>query len=368
MMDQQEVIIVGGGPAGLTAAVALRARNFNVTVVDAGQPPVEKVCGEGLLPETLDSLGAIGVKPESLVGVPFGGIRYIASKTQVEAKFPHGHALGIRRSELHRLLLTAATDAGAEFLWKTRVDGLEEDGIHVAGQLMRARWIIGADGHASQMRRWAGLDDGASSQQRFAFRQHFRVKPWTDFLEVHWSRTAQAYVTAVGAEEICVVVMSRDPRLRMRRALNDFPELAGRLRGHAVIDKERGAISRNRVLRRVTKGRVALLGDASGTVDAITGEGLGLAFRQVRALQDAIACGDLHAYEAAHRRLRRKPQFMAKMLLTMDRSFVLQQRAMSVLALRPGVFERLLSVHAGKGSALEIAGAGLKLGWGLLTA
>jgi len=368
MMHPKQVIVVGGGPAGLAAAVALRARNFCVTVVDAAQPPIEKVCGEGLLPETLESLRTIGVEPKNLAGVPFRGIRYIANKTHVEAKFPHGHALGIRRAELHQLLLTAATDAGAEFLWKARVDGLEEDGARVAGQLMRARWIIGADGYASQMRKWAGLDDHSRSLHRFAFRQHFRVKPWTDLLEVHWSGRAQAYVTVVGAEEICLVVMSRDSRLRMREALNDFPELASRLKGCATIDRERGAVSRNHVLRRVTRGRVALLGDASGTVDAITGEGLGLAFRQVRALGEALERGDLRGYEAAHRSLRRKPHFMAKMLLAMGGAPILQQRAMNVLATRPRIFERLLAAHAGNGSALEIAGAGLRLGWGLLTA
>jgi len=367
MMDHKQVIIVGGGPAGLAAAVALRARNFCVTVVDAAQPPIEKVCGEGLLPETLESLRAIGVEPKSLPGVPFRGIRYIANKTHVEAKFPHRHALGIRRADLHQSLLTAATDAGAEFLWKTHVDGLEGDGIRVAGQWMRAQWIIGADGHASQMRKWAGLDNHSSSLHRFAFRRHFRVKPWTDLLEVHWSARAQAYVTVVGAEEVCVVVMSSDSRLRMHEALNDFPELASRLKGGATIDKERGAVSRNHVLRRVTRGRVALLGDASGTVDAITGEGLGLAFRQVRALGDALERGDLSGYEAAHRSMRRKPHFMAKMLLTLGGT-PLQQRAMSVLSSRPRIFERLLAVHAANGSALEIAGAGLRLGWGLLTA
>ncbi len=346
MMHPKQVIVVGGGPAGLAAAVALRARNFCVTVVDAAQPPIEKVCGEGLLPETLESLRTIGVEPKNLAGVPFRGIRYIANKTHV----------------------TAATDAGAEFLWKARVDGLEEDGARVAGQLMRARWIIGADGYASQMRKWAGLDDHSRSLHRFAFRQHFRVKPWTDLLEVHWSGRAQAYVTVVGAEEICLVVMSRDSRLRMREALNDFPELASRLKGCATIDRERGAVSRNHVLRRVTRGRVALLGDASGTVDAITGEGLGLAFRQVRALGEALERGDLRGYEAAHRSLRRKPHFMAKMLLAMGGAPILQQRAMNVLATRPRIFERLLAAHAGNGSALEIAGAGLRLGWGLLTA
>jgi hypothetical protein len=95
---------------------------------------------------------------------------------------------------------------------------------------------------------------------------------------------------------------------------------------------------------------------------------LGLAFRQVRALATAIESGDLGMYEAAHRKLRRKPQLMAEILLTMDRSFVLQERAMSALAARPRIFERLLSVHAGNISPLQIVGTGLILGWGLLTA
>jgi len=368
MTDHKEVIIAGGGPAGLAAAIALRARNLKATVVDASEPPIEKVCGEGLLPETLESLRAIGVEPETFRGVPFRGVRYVANKNQAEAQFSNGHALGIRRAELHRSLLGAATNAGAEFLWNTRVDGLELDGIRVAGKLMPARWIIGADGHTSRIRHWAGLDDHVSSRQRFAFRQHFRVKPWTDFLEVHWSARGQAYVTVVGEQEICIIAMSRDSRLRMRESLDEFPALARRLKGCVAIDRERGAVSRNRVLRRVTRGHVALIGDASGTVDAITGEGLGLAFRQVRALATAIESGDLGMYEAAHRKLRRKPQLMAEILLTMDRSLILQERAIGALAAQPGIFERLLSVHAGNISVLQIVGTGLQLGWGLLTA
>ena len=68
-------------------------------------------------------------------------------------------------------------------------------------------------------------------------------------------------------------------------------------------------------LAAVTKGNVALLGDASGTVDAITGEGLHLAFRQAAALAEALAAGDLSPYAAAHRRLQKMPQLMARLLL-----------------------------------------------------
>ena len=229
MPDQKTVIVVGGGPAGLAAALALRSRHFKVTVVDAARPPIDKVCGEGLLPETLQALRAIGIHTAKLPGIPFRGVRYVGHKKQVQAEFPGEHALGIRRSELQRFLLDAAMDAGAEFLWQTNVAGLAHDGIRVADKTLHARWIVGADGHASRMRAWIGFEDRSTSPQRFAFRRHYRVPPWTDFVEVHWSAACQAYVTVVAPDEVCVVVMSRNAKWRIQDGLHDFPELANRL-------------------------------------------------------------------------------------------------------------------------------------------
>jgi len=363
MSDHKNVIVVGGGPAGLAAALALRARNFRVTVVDAARPPIEKVCGEGLLPETLEALRAIGVNTSKLPGIPFRGVRYIGHNKRVAAKFPGENALGIRRSELQQSLSAAAMDAGAEFLWQTHVLGLEEDGVRVAGRTLRARWIIGADGQASRMRTWAGFQDRSSSHQRFAFRRHYRVEPWTDFLEVYWSARGQAYVTIVGANEICVVVMSHDEKLRMPDLQRDFPELAQRLSSATAIDKERGAVSRNKILQSVTRGNVALVGDASGTVDAITGEGLAMGFRQALLLAESLGQGGLHLYESRHGSILALPQQMATMMLLLDRHAWLRRRALPVLAARPELFRAMLAVHVGEASLPRfLAQHGLQFG------
>jgi flavin-dependent dehydrogenase len=93
---------------------------------------------------------------------------------------------------------------------------------------------------------------------------------------------------------------------------------------------------------------VALLGDASGSVDAITGEGLGLAFRQALALAEALAAGNLDLYETAHRRLARRPTFMADLLLLLDGRPGLQYRALHYLARHPQVFRYLLAWHVGQ--------------------
>ena len=130
---------------------------------------------------------------------------------------------------------------------------------------------------------------------------------------------------------------------------------------------ERGQLASTCRLEAVAKGNVALIGDASGTVDAITGEGLCLAFQQAIALADAFELGDLSCYEAAHRRLSRRPVFMADFMLTMDRWPLLQSRALRALASRPDLFADLLAMHVGKLSVTGFLKTGLHLGWEIVT-
>ena len=155
------------------------------------------------------------------------------------------------------------------------------------------------------------------------------------------------YVSAVGCDEMCIALLTRDPHLRLSDALPRFPELARKLEGVATLSQERGAITVPRHLRRVYRGNIALIGDASGSVDAITGEGMGLAFRQALALADALAAGNLDQYQAAHARLARRPAFMAQLMLMLDRFPRLRPLVLRTLGTKPVIFERLLAVHVG---------------------
>ena len=105
----------------------------------------------------------------------------------------------------------------------------------------------------------------------------------------------------------------------------------------------------------MTLGSVALIGDASGSVDAITGDGLNLAFRQTTALADAMAGGCLTAYEKRHAQFFRRPALMSQMLLLLDRSARWRDRVLCVLARNPAIFERLLAMHVGESSQAAFA-------------
>jgi flavin-dependent dehydrogenase len=103
----------------------------------------------------------------------------------------------------------------------------------------------------------------------------------------------------------------------------------------------------SRRLRRVTSGNIALIGDASGSVDAITGEGLALCFRQALALADALKAEDLALYERAHAKLHRLPHFMSRTMLLMDRSPVILTKTLNTFQRKPDLFSHLLQVHIG---------------------
>jgi flavin-dependent dehydrogenase len=363
-----DVFVIGGGPAGLAAAIAARQRGMSVVVADGAEPPIDKACGEGLMPETIAALCGLGVQVEPDAGYRFRGIRFLQPDSQVGAEFSQGWGVGVRRTLLHEWLITRAEACGVQLLWRMPVAGITEAGVRLTREFVPAHWIIGADGSASRVRRWSGLDAMTRQGQRYAMRRHYCVRPWSDSVEIYWGHRAQAYVTPIGRQEVCIVVVAMCPAdAAFDSLLRDCPRLAHRLDGAELASRERGAITQRHSLRAVHSGNVALVGDASGGVDAITGEGLRLAFRQAIALAAAMERDDLPSYARAHREQARKPVLMGDLLLLLARNSRLRTRSIRMLASRPHLFARLLSIHAGRAALGDWVSAGAQLGWQLLT-
>ena len=361
------MFVVGGGPAGLAAAIALRQRGFQVVVADSARPPIDKTCGEGLMPDALEVLARFGVELNPRRSFQFRGIRFLGEEGSVDASFPYGSGLGVRRIHLHQALIGRAAQAGVSLIWGASVRGISDEGVILDGRIVPCRWVVGADGENSSVRKWAGLDTVGREVLRFGFRRHYCIEPWTDCMEIYWGHASQMYVTPIGPREVCVVVISRDSHLRLDQALAEFSDLKARLKQAEIISAERGAVSASRRLRRVFRGNLILVGDASGSVDAITGEGLRLSFEQALELANALSCEDLKMYQSAHRRLARRPGFMADLMLSLDRCAWLRRRALRALASEPRIFAALLAMHVGASSAADFARHGiLPLGCGIL--
>ena len=352
------LLIVGGGPAGLAAALAARQRGIAPLVLERQRPPIDKACGEGIMPDGVAALRALGVEPP---GVDFRGIRYVDEGGVAEAPFPGAPGRGVRRTALHAAMVAAVEAAGIDVRWGTKVEAVSPDGeVRTEGETLLGEWVVGADGLLSHARGWAGLAGVPPRSRRFGVRRHFRLAPWSDLVEVHWRDGVEAYVTPVADDEVGVAMLWNKERSRgdeqgqaggndgdgFDTLLARFPEVRARLDGAAETSRDRGAGPFRQRARGVVRGRVVLIGDAAGYLDAITGEGLGLSFQQAHALGAALASGDLTSYTATCRRLARLSDALTEALLFCERRPRLRRRLVRELGRRPALFSRLLGVHA----------------------
>jgi len=331
----RDLLVAGGGPIGLATAIHARLAGLSVTVVEPRTAPVDKACGEGLMPGAVARLRDIGVHPS---GRPFHGIRYVSSTRTAEARFRAGPGLGVRRTDLHAALLARALELGVEQV-HGRVDDVvqESDQVHAAG--LQASWLVAADGLHSPVRRMLGLDLSTAAAPRYGQRRHFRVPAWADLVEVHWSGTAEAYVTPVADDVVGVAALCGQGR-RFQDVLTEFPALVDRLDGAVALTEVRGAGPLRQDVAARRRGRVLLVGDAAGYVDALTGEGLATGLATAAAAVQALATGRPQDYEQAWRRATRRYRLLTGTLL----------RASQMPSVRPHIVpaaSRLPRLYAG---------------------
>ncbi len=293
-----DVLVVGGGPVGLATAIEARLAGLSVVVVEPRVGVIDKACGEGLMPGALAALTRLGVDP---AGRPLTGIRYRDHRSHVDHVFRGAPGRGVRRTDLHAALLDRCAGLGVDRV-AARVTDVDNGSTHVEAAGVSARWLLACDGLHSPVRRLVGLEtaatrfSGRAHPRRFGLRRHFAIAPWTDLVEVHWGPEAEAYVTPVGDHEVGVAVLGPSGT-DLTTALASFADLSRRLDGIEPTTTVRGAGPLRQRTRARATGRVRLVGDASGYVDALTGEGLRVGFAQARA---AIAhLDDVAAYERA---------------------------------------------------------------------
>ena len=328
----RDLLVAGGGPIGLATALYAVRSGLDVTIREPRAGVIDKACGEGLMPGAVAALHDLGVELE---GAPITGIRYVDRHHHVDAEFTAGSGLGVRRTELHAVLRERVRQAGVAVV-ESAVADIQDRGDHVLVDGESVRHVIAADGLHSSVRRLVGLDLPRSSPRRYGQRVHVQCAPWTSFVEVHWGSWGEVYLTPVGPQEIGVAVLGAR-RASFDELLEDFPLVRERIAGHSRSSVRGAGPLRQRSSRRV-QGRVMLVGDAAGYVDALTGEGLAVGMAQARAAVDAVASGDATAYEKSWRQIRRRHDALTLGLVTATRVPMVRRALVPAARAVPGVF------------------------------
>ncbi len=337
-MTDVDVLVVGGGPAGLATAIRCAQAGLSVVVAEPRHGPVDKACGEGLMPAAVRRLAEIGVRP---AGHPLRGIRYLDPGHQAEALFHGAPALGVRRTVLHAALAARAAELRVPVL-PARVTEFTRTVAGVTAAGVRARYLVAADGLHSPVRRACGLDPPPPRHPRFGLRQHYRMTPWTDLVEVHWAAGSEAYVTPVSADLVGVAVLG-GARGGFESRLALFPALGERLARAVPASEVRGAGPLRQDVRCRADGNVLLVGDASGYLDALTGEGIGVALAQAEALATCLAAGRPGDYERAWRRASRRAWVLTSGLLWSRQQALLAPRIVPAAQRLPRVFTAIVN-------------------------
>ena len=334
------VLVVGGGPVGLAAALHAVRAGFEVTHWERREGVLDKACGEGLMPGAVTALEALGVP---VTGMRLDGIDYLDGRHRARARFGSG-GLGVRRTALHDALHTAAARAGVR-TEQRRLTRLHQTPDAAVADGERFDWVLAADGLHSTVRRLAGLDAPAPALRRYGLRVHVRTEPWSSYVEVHWGRSAEAYVTPVGPDLVGVAVLT-STRAPFAAQLDGFPALRARLAGRGAVPllgPVLGAGPLWQRSRRRVQGRVLLLGDAAGYVDALTGEGIALGLDQARAAVAAVLAGDTDRYEADWRSSTAAHRRLTGALVTATRVPLARRLLVPTAARLPAVFDAVVA-------------------------
>lgn len=349
-----DLVIAGGGPVGLVVGIAARHLGLSALVIEQNRELPDKACGEGMMPGAVAVLARLGV---DLGGaIELRGVRFLDESATAMATFPEQGGRGLSRRALMQKLDARARNLGVvilsghtlrDFRYEHRVLHAEVMSACSGRQVYRGRLLVAADGLRSQIRRRLGYDLPAPPRERFGLQRHFRCEPWSNWVDVYWHDQAEVYVTPVGPQEIGVAVLSHGRPRSHDAIMGLFPELSARLATATKKGRVRGAGPLEQRALGVLAPGVALVGDAAGYLDALSGEGLALGFRSAVALVERFAAGELWRYPRDHSRIGSAYYATTHLMLALARRPRLRRAALQYLSSRPQLFSELLGIAAG---------------------
>lgn len=325
----RDVIVIGGGPAGTTAATLLAQQGLAVTLLERDRFPRFQI-GESLLPYNNDLFDRLGLTERLMEGeyVPKFGAHFLTGDGQIGYRFrfdlrlhdPYRRSFQVKRAEFDHLLLQNAEACGVEVRQETPVTSLDlsnPEKVVINGDLT-ARFVVDASGHATVAGSRVGGRTEVPSLRKIAFFAHYRNVPRGEGRDAGNTtivilRNAWFWLIPVSPEIMSVgLVVDRDhyarcgldPQMLLERTIAGAPWLAERMKDAVRITQIYARKDFSFRMRSIAGPNFALVGDAAGFLDPIFSTGVFMAMKSadlavpaiVRRLRDGSTAA-LRAYE-----------------------------------------------------------------------
>ncbi|HEY8923927.1 MAG TPA: FAD-dependent monooxygenase [Polyangia bacterium] len=370
-----DVVVVGGGPAGTAAAILLGRQGYAVRLFEARRLPLDKPCGEGIMPAGAAVLDRLGLRA-AVGGRQVDGVRYHGFGRTVEASFARAGAppgLAQRRRLLDAALWRAASETpGVLVEDRSPVDDVIVSegrviGVRVRGREQRCRLVIGADGAASRVRHLLELDGPALRRARAGVRAHYALAPSARrepaaMIEVYLGEGRELYTTPLPGHELLIAVLGSPSALRGGRAALDAlvggePHLSARVTRIPAGEPWRGRAGLAHVARAGWRPGAVLLGDAAFTLDPLTANGISQALVSAEMLAQhgaELLSGDsgradraLAVFDRGRWREARARRQLTRILVALVRRRLLARGTLAVMQAAPRLMHLLLGIAAG---------------------
>jgi 2-polyprenyl-6-methoxyphenol hydroxylase-like FAD-dependent oxidoreductase len=376
-----DVVIVGAGPAGFSAASAFATHGISTLVCDSGSIPSGDDCGDTILPNGVAALERLGVAREELraVGQPVAGVRYISAKgTLAEADFAEGAGVAIRRVELSKIFAQHLRKFECVTLLENSRAAVECDAmgvrVSVNDQLFKPRLVIAADGLNSATRNVAGLHAEYRSPERWSAEQLFRTSQAGNHIEIYWGSDSQVTLTPMAPDQVRVSLLAEQrygtegARVLSQRVLEAFPRLRALLANAEPLSEPHVVGPLHQSLSRVARDGLVLMGDAAGSVDALAGEGVAMAACQGTLLEDVVRAvfrarredrmvteRELKSFARACQSSVEYAHEMTRWLVQLTHRPKLLERTIQVFAREPELFQHFLTASMGLASPFALS-------------
>lgn len=335
---QYDVIVVGAGPGGCSTAYNLSRYKYDVLLVDKASFPRDKICGDSILPRSLQVLNRMGLL-EKIEQNNFrkntGVIMSSPNYNMIRGDIPkvdemHDYLYVIPRRIFDNILLDHVKDTGARTLEGFCVDGLIFEEGRVAGIKgpegleVRSKVVVGADGVHSKVAQSAGLFRKDSNHEAVCVRAYFDgVEGLEDYIEIHcdpmvlpgygWIFPMGGTRANVGLGFLLTHVKKKDKNIRQifYSFLSENPNVRKKLKNARMIGELKGWPERfGSMAKNCYSDGVLLVGDAACFIDPGSGEGIYYALRSgelaAEVIHKAFSKGDfsketLREYESKWR-------------------------------------------------------------------